>query len=656
MTRTTRCGSGFWGGLLWSVLLTSPLPAQPASPEETARIEQQLAALRGAIDRIPPESRAARWLPDVEVYAKAAEWIVRHQEFYQPRYVTHTLAALETGQQRADVLSGLAAKGSPAWLRGSGTVILGYRSAVDGSVQPYALTLPDGIDRPPADRWPLHVKLHGRGVTLNEVKFIADHDGKGLTEPQSWIQLDVFGRTNNAYRWAGETDVFEALADVQRRYPIDERRITLWGFSMGGAGAWHLGLHHPSRWSSVGAGAGFVDFYKYQKIDEPLPSYQDRALHLYNAVDVAENAWNVPVITYGGELDPQLAASLEMRRATEAGGVPLEVLIGPQMGHKFDEASFAKFMGFHAEKAAAGRATSPGRPDIRFVTYTPKYNTCEWLTVEELEEMYVPARAQSRRDDAGVLHVETSNIRALRVARGIATHLLLDRQGPFALNEAAGGTLPDVYFLRNSGGWELLDPDASREFARNPGPHKRRDLQGPIDDAFMQPFVCVRGTGTPWCPEQHAWAMWTLERFSREFDKWMRGRVPVIADHELTDSDLAGRNLILFGDPGSNSVLARVLEELPIRWTRASLSVAGEEYDPRTHGVALIYPNPLQPSRYVVVNSGHTIHDRQFRASNAWLFPQLGDVAVQRFRGDGAGGYVEEAVWAELFQTDWSLP
>jgi hypothetical protein len=72
--------------------------------------------------------------------------------------------------------------------------------------------------------------------------------------------------------------------------------------------------------------------------------------------------------------------------------------------------------------------------------------------------------------------------------------------------------------------------------------------------------------------------------------------------------------------------------------------------------VALIYPNPLQPSRYVVVNSGHTIHDRQFRASNAWLFPQLGDVAVQRFRGDGAGGYVEEAVWAELFQTDWSLP
>ena len=27
---------------------------------------------------------------------------------------------------------------------------------------------------------------------------------------------------------------------------------------MGGTGAWHLGLHFPSRWAAVEAGAGFV--------------------------------------------------------------------------------------------------------------------------------------------------------------------------------------------------------------------------------------------------------------------------------------------------------------------------------------------------------------------------------------------------------------
>ena len=137
--------------------------------------------------------------------------------------------------------------------------------------------------------------LHGRGATLNEVSFIQAHDGKPAAPGADWIQLDVFGRTNNAYRYAGEADVFEALADVKRRYRIDDRRIVLHGFSMGGAGSWHLGLHYPSLWCSVGPGAGFVDFYKYQKVTTPLPFYQDLALSIYNPIDYTLNAFNVPI-------------------------------------------------------------------------------------------------------------------------------------------------------------------------------------------------------------------------------------------------------------------------------------------------------------------------------------------------------------------------
>ena len=105
---------------------------------------------------------------------------------------------------------------------------------MDGSVQPYALTLPEGVEPRAAKRFPLHVKLHGRAAQMNEVNFIQRHDGKPLPEGQDWVQLDVFGRTNNAYRWSGETDVFEALSDVGRTVRVDSRRTTLWGFSMGG--------------------------------------------------------------------------------------------------------------------------------------------------------------------------------------------------------------------------------------------------------------------------------------------------------------------------------------------------------------------------------------------------------------------------------------
>src|SRR5690606_39603725 len=142
-------------------------------------------------------------------------------------------------------------------------------------------------------------------------------DNKPADAEQTWIQIDVFGRTNNAYRWSGETDVFEALNAVRRLFRIDDRRIVLRGFSMGGAGAWHLGLHYPSEWCSVGPGAGFVDFYDYQKVKEKLPPFQDKTLRIYDAIDYVQNAFNVPICTYGGEQDAQLVASTKMVEAAE---------------------------------------------------------------------------------------------------------------------------------------------------------------------------------------------------------------------------------------------------------------------------------------------------------------------------------------------------
>lgn len=643
-------------GVLSLLLASKPVGAQPATPEQQEQIRAQMVELDQAIDRVPADAKAARFLQDVQIYHKAADWILRHEEFYRPAFAEHTLQALQTGIERAQALAGEPQAPQPPWLQGTGTVILAYRSQVDGSLQPYALTLPAEVDPRAAKRWPLHVKLHGRGGTLNEVSFIRSHDGKPLPEGQDWIQLDVFGRVNNAYRWAGETDVFEAVADVKRRFRIDEQRITLWGFSMGGAGAWHLGLHHPSVWSSAGAGAGFVDFYKYQSVNKPLPEYQHKTLHIYDAVDYAVNAFTLPFITYGGEMDKQLAASLQMQQAAAEEGVEIPVLIGKGMGHKFDDDSLAKFMEFHAAHARKGRPTFPGRKEIRFITWTPKYNVCEWAAIEEMTEIYEPARLESIAGDDGSLSLETSNVDALRIARGVNDTITVDGEGPFSLSDAADGLLPDVYLVRRDDAWTVLSYEQSLEFPSNPQRRKRHNLQGPIDDAFMLPFVCVRGTGEPWSTPHQQWADWTLDRFEREFDKWMRGRVPIVDDADITDEQIASRNLVLFGDPGSNALIARVLNELPIGWTREELTVNGATYDPDSHGIALIFPNPLNPARYIVINSGMTMHEKDFKASNAWLFPKLGDVAVQKFAANDGGGFDETVEWAGLFDTSWELP
>lgn len=623
---------------------------QTAPEPQAQQIAEQLQKLHAAVKDLQAKDPDPFLLADVDVFAKAAEWATRHQEFYTPQYAEHALKGLELGLARAAQL----AKGEAPWDQQAGSLIRGYYSAVDGSVQPYAVRLPPSFAGKELERWPLHINLHGRGDKLNEVSFIQQHTGKAVADSQTWIQLDVFGRTNNGYRWAGETDVFEALKAVQRRYRIDNKRIVLRGFSMGGAGSWHLGLHHPSLWCSVGPGAGFIDFYKYQKVEKPLVPYQDATLKIYDSIDYVLNAANVPVCTYGGELDAQLVASTAMVEAAKKLDVDIKLLIGPGVGHKFHPDTEKEFMAFHVDKMNAGRATYPGLRAVRFITYTPKYNTCEWLSVEEQMLPYQASTVEGHIDANNGLQLTTRNVSVLKIARDVADYVVLDGD-KHPITEAAQGLLPFVYYQSTGEGWTVLNYDTSLGFNKNLDFRKRRDLQGPIDDAFMQPFVCVRGTGKPWSEPQAAWANWSLARFKQEFDKWMRADIQILDDTAITEEIMSKKHLILFGDPGSNSIISKIHSRLPVKWGETKITVQGQDYDSATHGLVMIYPNPLQPRRYVVINSGHTFHEPQFKASNAQLYPRLGDIAVLKLEAKDQG-FTETVEWADIFNCSWRLP
>src|SRR6202035_2452710 len=97
---------------------------------------------------------------------------------------------------------------------------------------------------------------------------------------------------------------------------------------------------------------------------------------------------------------------------------------------------------------------------------------------------------------------------------------------------------------------------------------KRPGLQGPIDDAFTTPFLCVRGTGKPWHQAVQAWSEASLKRFAHEWRRYFRGELPVKDDAAVTAAALRRCTLILFGAPGSNRWIGKVLPGLPLRWNR----------------------------------------------------------------------------------------
>ena len=251
------------------------------------------------------------------------------------------MEALDRGLLRASQV----AQGEVPWLQQAGySVVRAYRSRVDGSVQPYAVTFPAAYGRDRSKKWRVDVVLHGRDPSLTEVKFLHQHNGQATApKDQNFVHLDIYGRGNNAYRWAGETDVFEVMDQftaveraLGRDHLLDPLRVVLRGFSMGGAGTWHLGLHHPSRWCVLGPGAGFTSTHGYIKnLPGKLPPEQEACLRIYDAVDYAENASDVPVVAYGGDRDPQLQAARNIQARLESLQISMKLLVAPGLGHQF---------------------------------------------------------------------------------------------------------------------------------------------------------------------------------------------------------------------------------------------------------------------------------------------------------------------------------
>jgi hypothetical protein len=175
---------------------------------------------------------------------------------------------------------------------------------------------------------------------------------------------------------------------------------------------------------------------------------------------------------------------------------------------------------------------------------------------------------------------------------------------------------------------------------------KSPGLQGPIDDAFGTPFLCVRGTGKPWNAEVNTWAAASLRRFEYEWARYMRGELPVKNDTEVTEADVRDKHLILFGDPGSNSWIAKALSNLPVTWTRDEVRLGSVTQSAKDHVPVFICAGPLAADRYSVINSGHTFHEKEFAAYNYLLFPRLGDWAVMKIDA-------EEPVAVGYFDEEW---
>jgi pimeloyl-ACP methyl ester carboxylesterase len=630
---------------------STPAPIQ-AKPEELAKIQEKTALIETITADLKAKGTRPELVDDVAVFTHAGRMLLEYPDmFANQAAIDHAMVTLDQGIERGTQLQ----TGKPQWNQGN-RQIHAYRSEIDGAVLPYGVTLPENFD--PAKPARLYVWLHGRQNNTTETEFIhgflAPRRPPGPTSvaDQGQIQLDCFGRINGAgWHWAGEMDVFESIAAVKKRFNIDDKRVILRGFSQGGEGAWHISLHYPDRFAAAEIGAGTVS----RSAQRPgLAPYQLATLRIWeNISEWALNIYNLPLAGHDGENDPgQLESSLRARAQLEkegfpslgepdylrSQGAPGYWLVSKDTGHGTSPLVRQRLDAFLKEYGDKGQ-TSPDH--IRFLTYTTRYNHDYWVAVEGLEKHYERAEVDAQRDSGGAAYViKTSNITGLELRETEhARRIEIDGQN---LKVNAG---TQVKLVRNKGAWKVEKPGSAS------GLRKTHALQGPIDDAFLDPFLLVRPTGVPWNEEVNQQALRTMERFVRLWGKYFRGHPFVKDDKNVTPADFSKYNIVLFGDPGSNKWIARMKGDLPVKWTKKTVTLGAQTFPAIENYPALIFPNPLNPAKYVVLNTGLTIDDRGYNGD--YGTPLWGDYAIVKVK---PGAPVPDLVTAGLFDEKWQLP
>jgi hypothetical protein len=387
-------------------------------------------------------------------------------------------------------------------------------------------------------------------------------------------------------RALGEEDVLEVIARMRKLYRIDERRITLTGYSLGGTVSFVVPLHHPDLFAAAAPLCGYPNFTTFDEIrTSPHTPIEEVLIQRRFIANYAENGLHLPLNIVHGALDgPHRSAVVADRY--RALGYRRIFDIPDDIGHHVQDYAYED-----GDMVAWLRAQKrPERPDhVRFKTGELRYDRAYWLRVIALEDGAVfgdvDARHRERR-----FEVKTSGVAAFALdARGFAADRIdVDGQS-LVVPEGREHVL-----VKSSGRWAVAAAEPDRRG------RKRRGVAGPLDDVLRHPSTIVYGTQDPAQTETNRlvaehWSSW---------DHWAGARFPVKADRDLTEAELRGRSLVLIGGPRSNAIVARFADALPVKLTGDAVELGGRRFTGEDVGVSLIHPHPLDEHEYLVLHAG----------------------------------------------------
>ena len=476
---------------------------------------------------------------------------------------------------------------------------MAHVSRLDGTAQPYELFVPPGYR--PNRAWPVLITLHGfkgnAGDYFRNTFGLArdwrggetlDAHGRHGTEPTDapMIVIGPQGRGQTYYRQAGEIDILEALADVERRYNVDPRRVYITGGSMGGTGAAYIPFRHPGRFAAAAALAGYHDQRVRQDTHHPGLSDVERFLQARRSdVDWTENAQDLPMLLVRGTRDRPLEwTRVQVARLRELGFTHEHR--EPELGHNVWTETYAEGAIF----TWLGRYRRPARVrHLRFRTARERTHTHRWVRIDGRTASDVFGTVEARATDDAIT-VTTEHVAGLTL---LPEASVPEGEIPITLDGQSFRAALPASFRRDGERWVAGALDLRGR--------KREGVSGPIRDVYHEPLVFVIGTHDPAHTAMN-------RRVARDWAHPAGWDVhyPIVDDTAVTAEMIATKTLVLVGPPNSNALLARWRRQIPIQFERDAIVLRGQRHRGAQVGTVFVAPNPDVPEHSILVIAGIT--------------------------------------------------
>ena len=115
----------------------------------------------------------------------------------------------------------------------------------------YLLFLPKGYGDKATKTWPLILFLHGSGERGSDLWLVAKHGPPKIVKDKPDFPFIVVSPQCPAGQTWSDDVLLALLDEVTTKYAVDKTRVYLTGLSMGGYGAWSLGIAHPERFAAI---------------------------------------------------------------------------------------------------------------------------------------------------------------------------------------------------------------------------------------------------------------------------------------------------------------------------------------------------------------------------------------------------------------------